>query len=119
MIVYSLAIRLPVLCRTENGRMLSVKQVNAVYGKVLEKGIESKYDAIDESFGDIMAAVKKGKRIAPYSSEWYRAYILSAIPELAEINNRNLFFLGAVDMLFSLYYICLEQEFDNYIGTLS
>ncbi len=119
MIVYSLAIRLPVLCRSENGRSLSVRQLNALYGKILEKGIETKYDAIDETYGDILTAVKKGKKIAPYSSDWYRAYILSTIPELAEISNRNLFFLGAVDMLFSLYYICLEKEFDTYIGALT
>jgi hypothetical protein len=119
MIVYSLAIRLPLLCRTEDGRFLSAKQINTVYEKILEKGIEKKYDAIDESYEEIMAASKKGKTIAPYSSQWYRAYILSAIPELAEINNRNMFFFGSADMLFSLYYICLEEEFGKYIGALS
>jgi hypothetical protein len=119
LIIYSFAVRLPVLCHDEvKGEFMSAKQVSAVYDAVMEKGVVNHCDAISESFAQIASDVKKGKNIAPYSSEWFRTYIFTMIPELAEINNHNLFFIGAADMLFSLYYICLENEFEKRLKTL-
>ena len=119
MIIYSLAIRLPALCHVEcNGRFLSAKQIKAAYDKVLDRGVGINSDAISENYRDIFQAVKKGKQIPVYSSDWFKTYVYSAIPELADIKNRNLFFIGSVDVLFSLYYICLEKEFEKYILSL-
>jgi hypothetical protein len=120
LIIYSFAVRLPALCHVPvNGRYMTPGQVAAVYNAVMEKGVVNHGDAISESFRQIASDVRKGRSIAPYSSEWFRTYILTIIPELAEISNHNLFFLGAVDMLFSLYYICLEMEFEKRINALS
>ena len=119
LIIYSFAVRLPVLCHVEvKGESMSARQISAVYEAVMEKGVFNHGDAIAESFPQMAADVKKGKSIAPYSSEWFRSYIFTTIPELADISNHNLFFLGAAEMLFSLYYICLENEFAKRINTL-
>lgn len=119
LIIYSFAVRLPVLCNvTVNGETMTARQVSAVYDAVMEKGVFNHGDAIAETFPQIAADLKKGKSISPYNSEWFRSYVFTTIPELADITNHNLFFMGAVDMLFSLYYLCLEKEFDKRINTL-
>jgi hypothetical protein len=97
---------------------MTAKQIAAVYAGVMEKGVINHGEAITESFSGIARDVKKGRPIPAYNSEWFRTYIFTTIPELAEINNHNLFFSGAAEMLFSLYYICLEKEFENRIKAL-
>lgn len=120
LIIYSFAVRLPALCQVQvAGDRMSAKQIASVYEAVMEKGVVNYGDAITESFSDIASAVKKGKAIPPYSSEWFRLYIFTMIPELAEITNQNFFFVGAAEMLFSLYYLCLEKEFEKCINALA
>lgn len=111
LIVYSFAVRLPALCNVRcNGEYMSESQIRSVYSAIMKKGITNIDNAISESFSGIQAAVRKGKAIAPYNSEWLKAYLFINFPELSDINNRNLFFIGAVDMLFILFYLCLEKE---------
>lgn len=111
LIVCSFAARLPVLCNVGvDGEFMSEQQIRSVYSSVIQKGITNIDDAVPESFSDIQAAVRKGKAISPYNSEWLRAYLFINFPELSDISNRNLFFIGAVDMLFILFYLCLEKE---------
>ena len=118
LIIYSLAVRLPDLCNVgNNSRLLDAKQIKAVYDKVIERGVKTHGEVIEENYQDIFTAVRKGKSIPVYNAEWFKGYIYTAIPELSEINNRNLFFMGAVDVLFPLYYICLGEAFDKYIQT--
>lgn len=117
LIIYSFAVRLPALCHVEaRGEYMTMKQVSAVYDAVMEKGVLNHGDAIAESFAQIASDVKKGKSIPPYNSEWFRTYVFTMIPELSEISNHNLFFMGAAEMLFSLYYLCLEKEFEKSIN---
>lgn len=119
LIIYSFAVRLPALCHVEvKGEYMTTRQISSIYEAVMEKGVVNHGDAITESFSQIANDVKKGKSVAAYSPEWFRTYIFTTIPELAEISNHNLFFLGAADMLFSLYYICLENEFEKRVNTL-
>ena len=119
LIIYSFAVRLPALCHVAvRGEYLTARQITAVYDAVMEKGVLNHGDAIAESFQQIASDVKKGKSIAPYSVEWFKTYIFTMIPELADINNHNLFFLGAADMLFPLYYLCLEKEVETRINAL-
>lgn len=119
LMIYSFAVRLPVLCRLNaGGRLLNVKQIDAIYNAVMEKGISDCGIEIAERYEDIMASVRKGKSVTPYNTEWFRTYIYSSVPELASISNRNFYFMGAVDVLIPLYYICLEKEFENLLNTL-
>jgi hypothetical protein len=119
LIIYSFAVRLPALCHTEvRGEHMTARQVSAVYDAVMEKGVTNHGGAISESFKQIASEVKKGKNLAPYNSEWFKTYIFTMIPELSEISNHNLYFLGAAEMLFSLYYLCLEKEFEKRITAL-
>ena len=119
LIIYSFAVRLPALCHVEvGGDFMTARQVTAVYDAVMEKGVVNHGDAIAESFQQIASDVKKGKSLDPYNCEWFRTYIFTTIPELAEISNHNLFFMGAAEMLFSLYYLCLEKEFEKRFNAL-
>ena len=38
---------------------------------------------------------------------------MANVPKLAEINNRNMFLMGSVDMLFAMFYSCMEEELKN------
>lgn len=118
LIIYSFAARLPVLCNMKGGG-LNQKQTDAVYAAVLERGITNIGGAVAEDYAAISAAVRRGKSVAPYSAEWFRTYINTSVPELADITNRNLYFLGAADILFPLYYLCLEKDFETRLKSLS
>jgi hypothetical protein len=119
LIIYSFAVRLPVLCNVKIGdSRMTDKQIRAVYDAVIERGISNKGGVIAESFDQLMTAVKKGKSVEAYGAEWFKSYLYSSIPELADISNRNLFFIGAAEVLLVLYYLCLEKEFDSRIHTL-
>ncbi|NLL39880.1 MAG: hypothetical protein GX254_09900 [Clostridiales bacterium] len=119
LIVFSFAVRLPALCNVRcNGEYMSEHQMRSVYSAIMGKGITNIDNAIPESFSGNMAAVRKKKAIPPYNSEWFKAYLFINYPELADINNRNLFFIGAVDMLFILFYLCLEKEIARLITSL-
>lgn len=116
LIIYSFAVRLPVLCQVKTqDKTMSAKQITSVYNAVMEKGISNNNDAVVENFAQNLSLVKRSKYIPPYTSEWYRTYIFTTISELSEICNRNLFFMGASDMLFSLYFLCLEKDFETQI----
>jgi hypothetical protein len=118
LIIYSFAARLPLLCLTKAGGGLGAKQIDAVYNAVLERGITNIGGAVSEDYAEVSAAVRKGKGVSPYSAEWFRTYIYTTVPELADITNRNLYFLGAVDVLLPLYYLCLEKEIETRLTTL-
>lgn len=118
LIIYSFAARLPILCNVRTGGGLSTKQIDAVYSAVLERGISNIGGAVTDNYADVMAAVRKGKGTSPYNAEWFRTYIYTTVPELADISNRNLYFLGAADVLLPLYYLCLEKEFETRLNML-
>jgi hypothetical protein len=113
LIIFSIAVRLPLLCNVrKDGCTLTPKQVDAIYSAVIERGIENISDAVSDSYAEIAASVRKGREVAPYSAEWFKTYVYTSVQELAEISNRNLYFLGAIDVLLPLYYLCLEKEFE-------
>lgn len=111
LIVYSLAVRVPVLknLRGTSGPMTD-DQLYKVYNAVLAKGAENYNDAVAESFMEIKYLVRKGKRLPPYNADWFKTYVYTAVPTLAEINNKNMFLLGFADVLFAMFYSCLEES---------
>jgi hypothetical protein len=119
LIIYSFAVRLPVLCSVRAaGNTLNPRQIDAIYAAVLERGISNTGEAVAESYADVAAAVRKGRGVPPYNAEWFRTYIYTSVPELAEITNRNLYFLGASDVLLPMYYLCLEKEFETQLAAI-
>jgi hypothetical protein len=119
LIIFSFAVRLPILCNVKIGdSQMNEKQIRAVYDAVIERGISNIGNIISEDFDHLLSTVKKGKPVDPYGAEWFKSYLYSSIPELADISNRNLFFIGASEVLLVLYYLCLEKEFDARIHTL-
>jgi hypothetical protein len=119
LMVSSFAVRLPALCQvTVGNERMSENQVTAVYNAILKEGISNHDGVIPEKFSDMRTSARKGRSITPYSTEWFRSYLYSTMPELADISNRNLFFFGATDVLFCLFYLCLEKEFERCIRSL-
>lgn len=116
LIVFSFAVRIPQLKKIEcNGQYLSDDQLKAIYDAVIEKGAQNYKNSVDESYDDIKKLVKQKKDIPAYTADWYKAFIYTNIPELSEIKNKNMFLLGAVDILFTMFYACLEEELENTI----
>ena len=111
LMVYSLAVRIPVLknLRGASGPMTD-DQLYKVYNAVMAKGAENYKDAVTESFMEIKYLVRKGKRLPPYNADWFKTYIYTNVPSLAEINNKNMFLLGFADVLFAMFYSCLEEN---------
>ena len=65
------------------------------------------------SFLETKYLVRKGKKLQPFTADWYKTYIYTNVPELAEITNKNMFLLGFADVLFAMFYSCLEEEIRN------
>ncbi len=119
LIVYSFAIRIPVLKNlTINNQTLTDDQLKAIYDNVISKGARNYLDTIPESYDEIKKIVKTKKPVPPYNADWYKAFIFTRIPELSEIKNKNMFLLGAVDILFTMFYACLEEEIENTINRI-
>jgi hypothetical protein len=119
LMVFSFAVRLPAFCNVKvEGERMSDAQISAVYNSILKQGISDPSHIITEKFQDIRTAVRKGSAIPPYNAEWFRAYLYGAIPEFAQISNRNFFFFGAVDVLFYLFSLCLEKEVEGCLHSL-
>lgn len=119
LILYSFAVRVPVLGRSESGAALSDEQVQAVYETVLLGHAVNPGGFIKDSFEDIRKSVKKRRPLPPYKTDWYRAYIYARCPALADISNKNIFLLGAAEPLFSMFYLQQESELRKYIAGLS
>lgn len=110
LMVYSLAVRIPVLKNVKAGEdFMSDDQLYRLYTAVIEKGAENYKDIITETFLETKYLVRKGKKLPPYTADWYKSYIYSNVPPLAEITNKNMFLMGSVDVLFAMFYSCMQD----------
>lgn len=111
LIVYSLAVRIPVLknLKGASGPMTD-DQLYRVYNAVMAKGAENYNNAVTESFMEIKYLVRKGRKLPPYNADWFKTYIYTSVPALSEITNKNMFLLGFADVLFAMFYSCLEED---------
>ncbi len=116
MIVYSLAVRIPTLksVRYDDDTM-SDDQLYRLYTMVMDKGADNYKDMISETFLETKYLVRKGKRLPPFTADWFKTYLYTNVPSLAEITNKNMFLLGFSDVLFAMFYSCLEEELKNKI----
>ncbi len=119
LILYSFAVRVPILGRPDMEVSLSDEQVLALYDTVMLGRAVNPGCFIQDSFEDIRKRIKRRRPLQPYKTDWYRAYIYAHCPALAELSNKNLFLLGATEPLFSMFYLRLEQELCAYLPTLS
>lgn len=119
LIVYSFAVRIPLLKYiTINNQTLTDEQLKNIYATVLSKGARNYKDSVSEDYEEIRKLVKAKKPVPPYSADWYKTFVFTNIPELAQIKNKNMFLLGVVDILFTMFYACLEEELQNTINRL-
>ena len=92
LMVFSLAVRIPVLKNVKNGDdTLTYDQLYKIYTAVLEKGAENFDDIITETFLETKYLFRKGKKLPPFTAYWYKTYIYSKVPALAEITNKQVF----------------------------
>lgn len=116
LMVYSLAVRIPTLKNVRIGdECMSDDQLYKLYNAVIEKGAENYKDMISETFLETKYLVRKGKKLQPFTADWYKTYIYTNVPSLAEITNKNMFLLGFADVIFAMFYSCLEEEIRNKI----
>ena len=116
LIVYSFAVRIPALrlvkhhndCMTED-------QLHNIYQQVVAKGAENYSGIIKESYLETRYLVKRGKPLPDYTADWFKTYIYRNVPALSAITNKNMFLLGFVDVLFTMFYACMEEELKNRI----
>lgn len=114
LMVYSLAVRIPTLKNVKvNDECMTDDQLYKLYTAVMEKGAENYKDMISETFLEMKYLVRKGKKLQPFTADWYKTYIYTNVPSLAEITNKNMFLLGFADVLFAMFYSCLEEELRN------
>ena len=116
LMVYSFAVRVPVLKTVRNGDdYLSDDQIQRIYNMITEKGAENVGGLIVEGVNEYRVMVRKNRPIPAYNSDWYKAYIYTNVPSLSEITNKNMYLLGLADVLFTMFYSCLEEELENII----
>ena len=120
LMVYSFAVRLPELKSVKTrGGTLNDKQIKAIYDMVISKGAGNYENIIADDFEEIRRMVKANRPVPAYDAEWYKGYIYTYVPDLAAINNKNLFLLGSCDILFTLFYSSLEEELERLLESLS
>ena len=120
LMVYSFAVRLPTLRNVKTaGGTLTDKQIKTIYDMVIAKGTGNYDNVITDDFEEIRRMVKSGKAVPAYDAEWYKGYIYTYVPSLAAINNKNVFLLGSADILFTLFYSCLEEELVRLLNSLA
>ena len=116
MMVYALAVRIPTLKNVKNGKdCMTDDQLYRLYTAVMEKGGENYRDIISETFLETKYLVRKAKPLPPFTADWYKTYIFTYVPSLAEITNKNMFLIGFADVLFAMFYSCIEEELKNKI----
>lgn len=117
LIVYSFAVRIPTLKKIKiDNKTMTDGQLRQVYDIVISKGAENYMDCISETFEQNKKIVKQNKELQVYSADWYKEYIFTYVPDLAEIKNKNIYLLGAVDILFTILYTCLEEKLAEIIN---
>ncbi len=115
--VYSFAVRIPLLKRVKfMDETMTDDQLKEIYSIVLSKGAENYLNAVTESYDGIKKLVRQGKDILPYSADWYKSYIYTYVPALSEIKNKNVYLLGAVDILFTMFDACLFEKLTEIIN---
>ena len=116
LMVYSFAVRIPALKDVRvRGASLDDNQIRALYELVVSKGAANYEDAIPEDFEGNRRLVRGGKPLPPYTADWYKVYVYTYVPALATISNKNVFLLGFVDVLFTLFHACLEEALEKQI----
>lgn len=110
LIMYSLAVRLPLVSKQIDGFPLSDKQLKQVYELLLKNGADNYGEIVYESYDDNLKARKQKTPLPSYSSDWFRRYVYTYMPKFGEINNRNLYFLGCVEAMFPLYYSAMTAQ---------
>ena len=86
---------------------------------MIAKGAGNYENIIVDDFEEIRRMVKQRQPVPAYDAEWYKGYIYTYVPELASINNKNLFLLGSCDVLFTLFYSSLEDELQRLLESLA
>lgn len=116
LIVYSFAVRIPALKKIKiDNNTMTDGQLKQVYDIVISKGAENYMNIIDETYEKNRKLIKQNKEIPVYSADWYKDYIFTYVPKLAEIKNKNIYLLGCVDILFTMFYTCLDEKLTEII----
>lgn len=117
LIVYSFAVRIPLLKKIKiDNKTMTDAQLKQVYDIVISKGADNYMDIIPETYEKNRKLVKQNKEIPVYSADWYKDYIFTNVPQLAEIKNKNIYLLGCVDILFTMFYTCLDEKLTEIIN---
>ena len=119
LIVYNFAVRIPALKVIKNGNeTMTDDQIHSVYEQVILKGAANYNDIVKETFLETKYLIKKGKPVPPFTTDWYKTYIFTSVPALSNITNKNMYLLGFVDVLFAMFYSCMEEELRNLVLSL-
>jgi hypothetical protein len=115
--VYSLAVRLPTLKNAGNPADAPTDdQIYRIYQAVMKKGADNVGNIVTETFLESKYLIRKGKKLPPFTADWYKSYIFKNVPALSDINNRNIFLWGICDIFFSMYYACFEEALYEKLG---
>lgn len=119
MIVYSFAVRTPMLKTIKCGeKTMTDDQIHEIYDVLISRGAANYNEIIKESFLETKYLVKKNRPLPAYNADWYKTYIYTSVPELSAITNKNMFLIGFADVLFTMFYSCMEEELKNLVLSL-
>lgn len=108
--LFSFAVRIPVLKNISHGNSsMTDDQLYRLYNAVIEKGAANVGETVAETYLEMKYLVRKGKKLPPFTADWFKSYIYTNVPALTEITNKNMFLLGFVDILFAMFYSCMED----------
>ncbi len=114
LIGYSFAVRIPFIIKQTGSA--DVKQLRRLYDQVTANGADNVGGAVRETFEENLRLSKGLKIFPPQDTRWVGRYIYNYRTELAQINNRNLYFSGCANALMTLYYDRLSQMISGLSG---
>ncbi len=118
MMCYHIAVRIPFFKKQIDNLPLKDKQLKTLYDSIISEGADNFGNIIYESYEENAKLAKAKTPVPPFSSEWFRRYIYTYMPNLGEINNKNLYFLGCVEALFPLYYSAVVNQIKKVVFLL-
>lgn len=113
LISYAFAVRLPYVRRylPTKSAVFTENDVKELFRIICEAGAENVGGIISMDLkSNLKAARAKDAEEPFFDTEWFKTWVYTCGKEFSVINNRNMFFLGAADALFPLYWSALTDK---------
>lgn len=112
LIKYAFAVRVPFLKRyVPNRSNFTDNDIKMLFDIICDQGATNINNLVTSDLKTNLKSLKSKNQEEPiFDTEWFKSYIYTFGKEFSAITNRNMFFLGAADALFPLYWASVTDR---------